>query len=264
MPILLSLIVSSLLLISKENKESEPARYICYRAAGPILIDGRLNEPSWKKAPWTEPFLDIEGETKPRPRFKTRAKMLWDENYFYVAAELEEPDVWGTLTKRDTIIYLDNDFEVFIDPDGDGINYYELEINPLNTVFDLLLDKPYNRGGRAIIDWDIEGLKHAVQIEGTLNWPEDIDQGWTVEIAFPWKSLAEFAGEQSVPPEPGDQWRVNFSRVERKRGSAPSECDNWTWSVQGVINMHIPEKWGYVQFSTIVVGTGEDVFIEPH
>lgn len=70
--------------------------------------------------------MDIEGDRKPRPRFRTRVKMLWDDNYFYMGAEMEEPHVWATLTERDSIIYRDNDFEVFIDPDGDNHNYYEI------------------------------------------------------------------------------------------------------------------------------------------
>ena len=65
-------------------------------------------------------FQDIEGDKKPRPRFRTRAKMLWDDQFFYVAAELEEPHVWATLTKHDSVIFHDNDFEIFIDPDGDN------------------------------------------------------------------------------------------------------------------------------------------------
>ncbi|MBM3278320.1 MAG: carbohydrate-binding family 9-like protein [Candidatus Handelsmanbacteria bacterium] len=94
--------------------------YVCYRAESPLQIDGHLNEPSWKRAPWTPLFVDIEGDIRPLPRFGTRAMMLWDDQYFYFAADMEEPDVWGTLTKRDSVICNDNDFEIFIDPDDDG------------------------------------------------------------------------------------------------------------------------------------------------
>ncbi len=238
-----------------------PRHYICYRARKPLRIDGRLDDPAWQDAEWTEEFVDIEGDKKPRPRFRTRAKMLWDDRYFYIGAELEEPHVWATLTKRDSIIYHDNDFEVFIDPDGDNHNYYELEINALNTVFDLRLEKPYKDGGTALIEWDIPGLKTAVHIDGTLNDPRDIDRGWSVEIAIPWVVLAEYAG-CPTPPRDGDQWRVNFSRVEwlvrvvngkyEKVPNTPE--DNWVWSPQGVIDMHRPETWGYVQFSTAQPG----------
>ena len=116
-----------------------PKGYVCYRASRPPVIDGKLDEPAWRSAPWTDHFVDIEGDFKPPPRFKTRVKMLWDHLHFYIGAELEEPHVWATLTQRDSVIFHDNDFEVFIDPDGDNHNYYELEINALNSVWDLRL-----------------------------------------------------------------------------------------------------------------------------
>ena len=191
--------------------------------------------------------------------------MMWDQTYFYIGAELVEPHLWGTLTEHDSVIFRDNDFEVFIDPNGDNHEYYELEINALGTTWDLLLPKPYKDDGKAVNGWEIAGMKSAVHLDGTLNDPRDIDRGWTVEIALPWKALGELARVPS-PPRDGDQWRVNFSRVQwqlhedreglRKGPRAPKE-DNWVWSPQGVIDMHRPEKWGYVQFSTGCARHGE-------
>jgi len=250
-----------------------PKRYICYRAEKSLRIDGQLNESSWKKAQWTDNFMDIRGRQAPKPRFRTRVKMLWDSTYFYVAAQLEEPDVWATLTNRDAVIYHDNDFEVFIDPDGDTHDYYEFEMNALNTVWDLLLTRPYRDEGDAVNDWDIHGIKTAVYVNGTLNRPGDRDDGWTAEIAFPWEALAE-CSHKEAPPRRGDQWRVNFSRVEwqvkvenekyvkvrdPKTGKPFSE-DNWVWSPQGLINMHYPEMWGVVQFSAKNVGSAKVAF----
>ncbi|MBC7361358.1 MAG: carbohydrate-binding family 9-like protein [Candidatus Aminicenantes bacterium] len=256
----------------EEPKISPVLRYyMCFRTAQPLTIDGRLDEESWKKVYWSEDFLDIEGKGKPKPRFRTRVKMLWDDQYFYVGAELEEPHVWATLKDRDSIIYLDNDFEVFIDPDGDTHNYYELEINALNTVWDLMLVKPYRDGGPAIHSWDIQGLKTAVYVDGTLNNPNDKDKGWSVEIAIPWEVLKEAAAFKKKP-EPGDQWRINFSRVEyrtvvengvyvkakdQRTGQVLAE-DNWTWAPQGVINIHYPEMWGYVQFTATEAGKAKE------
>src|SRR5262245_20311460 len=187
--------------------------YDCPRATTPVQIDGRLDDPVWSRAPWTADFVDIEGDAKPTPRFRTRVKMLWDDQYYYVGAWMEEPHVWGKLTNHDSVIFHDNDFEVFIDPDGDTLEYYEFEINALNTGWDLFLDKPYRHGGKARNDWEIPGLRTAVHIDGTLNDPRDRDRGWNVEIAFPWKVLAEYA-HKPAPPKHGDEWRVNFSRVE--------------------------------------------------
>lgn len=239
----------------------DPKTYICVKSNFQIIIDGNLLEPQWEKIKWTDPFVDIEGHLKPQPRFQTRVKMLWDENYFYVGAELEEPNLWATLQQRDTVIYQDNDFEIFLDPDGDSHLYYELEINALNTIWDLLLIKPYRDGGPAINSWDISGLKSAVHLYGSLNKATDIDSGWTIELAIPWAVLSECAG-RNTPPSPGDYWRINYSRVEWKtevvhnkyqkivdeRGNNLPE-DNWVWSPQGLVNMHYPEMWGYVFFS---------------
>ena len=120
-----------------------PKHYIAHRAATSLVIDGRLNDAAWRDAAWTDPFVDIEGDSKPRPRFDTRVKMLWDDQYFYVGADLEEPHVWATLTAHDSVIFHDPDFEIFIDPNGDALEYYEFEINALGTFWDLFLPKPY-------------------------------------------------------------------------------------------------------------------------
>jgi hypothetical protein len=232
-----------------------PLHYTCNRATTPILIDGNLDDAAWRNAPWTDDFVDIQGAGHPAPRYRTRAKMLWDDRYFYIAAELEEPQVWATLTMHDSVIFHDNDFEVFLNPSGDTLNYFEFEMNALNTGWDLFLSKPYRHGGSADNSWEIPGLMTAVHVDGTLNDPRDRDRGWTVEIAFPWSAFASRAPVKR--PNTGDQWRINFSRVEwlteivdGKYIKAPGKReDNWVWSPQGLIDMHVPEHWGYVHFT---------------
>jgi hypothetical protein len=234
-----------------------PRHYPCHRAADAIVIDGRLDEPAWAAAPWTEPFVDIEGSRKPQPRYQTRAKLLWDDAYLYIGAELEEPHVWATLTQHDDIVFRDNDFEVFIDPDGDRREYYEIEVNALGTIFDLFLVRTYIDGGPALHGWDCKGLKSAVHVAGTLNDPSDVDRGWLVELALPWQALAE-AAHRPAPPQDGNTWRINFSRVEWQVWAVDGQYEkrpntrenNWVWSPQGVVNMHLPEHWGYLRFTT--------------
>jgi hypothetical protein len=250
-----------------------PRHAICYRTATALVVDGKLDEPAWQATAWSDAFVDIDGVQ--RPRLVTRMKMLWDDEFFYFGADLEEPHIWATLTARDSVIFQDNDFEVFIDPDGDTHAYYELEVNALNTVWDLFLVQPYRDGGPAIHAWDIAGLKTGVDLRGTINDPADRDDGWSVEIAIPWSILRE--GTRSrVPPRNGDQWRVNFSRVQwqldagdrsytkrvNPRTGKPFPEDNWVWSPQGAINMHMPERWGFVQFSEAAAGTAAAAFVE--
>ena len=87
-----------------------PLGYVCYKAASAPTIDGKLDDKAWKAAPWSEDFVDIEGDKKPKPRYRTRMKMLWDDKALYIAAEMEEPDVWATLTEHDSVIFIDPDF----------------------------------------------------------------------------------------------------------------------------------------------------------
>jgi len=248
---LLTLLFACLCLASAQS----PKRYVCRRAAAPVQVDGRIDDAAWTKARWTDWFVDIQGLAMAKPRFRTRAKMLWDDKYFYLAAELEEPHVWATLTGHDSVIFHDNDFEVFLNPSGDGRNYFEFEINALNTGWDLFLAKPYREGGKADNSWEIPGLLTAVHVNGTLNDARDLDRGWTVEIALPWSALASRAPVSR--PEPGDEWRINFSRVEwrvnvdggRYVKVPGGKEDNWVWSPQGLIDMHVPARWGFVRFS---------------
>jgi hypothetical protein len=239
---------------------TQPENYVVYHTDHPPAIDGNINKPVWQQAAWSNEFVDIEGAGKPKPSFPTKVKMLWDDSCLYIAAQITDPQVWATLKHHDDIIFYDNDFEVFVDPNNTGQPYFEIETNALNTIFDLLLYKPYRDGGRAIINWDLKSLRSAVKIQGTINNASDQDQGWTVEMAIPFKSIS--VGNTTRFPNDGTLWRINFSRVEwdtkavngnyvKLKDSTGRRLPehNWVWSPQGVINMHYPERWGYLQFS---------------
>lgn len=240
-----------------------PLSYTACKATSELVMDGILDEPDWEKTPWTQDFVDIEGELKPQPFYRTRAKILWDENWLYIAARMEDEHIWAQLTQRDAVIFHDNDFEVFIDPDGDTHDYYELEINALGTLWDLFLIKPYrDRQQVAINAWDIREIEYGIHIEGSLNDPSDIDSAWQVEMKIPMTVLAECAHKET-PPLHGDWWRLNFSRVHwdtvvvdgqyRKIQGRPEY--NWVWSPQGLIAMHYPERWGYLFFAHSPAGS---------
>lgn len=255
---------------------TDPYGYVAQRTTGNIKIDGVLDEADWQKARPTEEFADISGEGFPTPRFKTTAKMMWDDEYLYVGAEMEEPNVWGDIVTHDEVIYYNPDFEVFIDPDDDGQNYFEIEANPLATVFDLTIQKPYRALTRAFVtfSWDTPGLKLDTHVYGTLNDARDKDKGWTIEMAIPRKAIAaEFDNYLKA----GNYMRIGFSRVEwqtevdaqgkttRKKGADGKYLpeDNWTWPSTGMIAMHMPERWGYVYLSDSKVGESAAKFEYP-
>ncbi len=243
-----------------ENLFTVPDHYVIHHVDAPPVIDGDINDAVWQKAAWTNEFQDIEGDLKPKPSLKTQVKMLWDDTCLYIAAKVQEPQLWAYQTHHDDIVFRDNDFEVFINPNNTTHQYFELEINAINTMFDLFLNKPYKVSGNPMVSWDATGLRTAVKVQGTVNDPSDTDKGWTVEMAIPLRSLS--VGWQPRPPQDGTLWRINFSRVEwdtkaisgkyvedtdSKGNNKPEH--NWVWSPQGLIDMHMPERWGYLLFT---------------
>lgn len=254
------------------------ASYTCYRAAGPIRIDGKLDEPSWQLAPKSNAFVDIV--TGEPAWFATRVALLWDDDYLYFGFWAEETDVWGTLTERDSKIYEENDLEVFV---AGRDAYYEFEINALNTVYEVFwiwkdafasgwpgfnpatqrtmtLDgvggHVHPRGERwGFLDWDLPGLQTAVHVDGVVNSRSKTDRGWTAELAFPWRGLELLADGRPLPPREGDVWRIDCSRFEKSgpNGEVLDRCAGWTWGRHGHYDSHIPEVFPYVTFSEKVV-----------
>jgi hypothetical protein len=258
------------------------ARYTSRRVHGPIAIDGDLAKPCWQNAQKSGRFVDmVSGEPA---FFDTRVASLWDDSNLYLAYWLEEPSVRASQTARDSLVWFDNDVEVFL---GGEDCYYELEINALNTVYEVFFvyqdalkrgsrfDTPefdlyshdvdvlcgfqdgsryrkHHRGKRwAFMDWDYPGLKTAVKIDGVLNEPSLVDRGWTVEIALPWEGLRTLLPSGQFPPKEGDSIRAAFFRFEalRYHGKTVSESPGWALNEHGVYDSHIPEVFSYLEFT---------------
>ena len=207
------------------------------RATDPIVIDGRLNEASWRRAPRITDFRDIFKPQR-RQRFPTEAAVVWDDDNVYFGFVCADDEPWGTLTERDDHLWNEEVVEVFLDPDGDGRNYAELEVSPNNVVVDLLLAHP-----RAPLEeslrWDIDGLRTAVS---------QTESGWIAEIAIPWRSLA--ATGVTAPPKVGDTWRAGVYRIKRPGGGTQKADDEYSaWSLtRPERGFHDPERFGYLEF----------------
>lgn len=215
-----------------------PESYVCYRTSTGIRVDGRLDESDWEKAPMSKNFVDISTDVTPAKQ--TNVKMLWDNDYLYIAAIIEEDHIVANLKQRDTIIWKENDFEVFIDPDGDGQSYFEIELNARGTIMDLMMNRPYRNGGDFYMPWNCPGL--IVKTSKT-------QEAWYAEIAVPLSSvMMGFTKPSSL-----SSWRINFSRVEWIPGQENEE--NWVWSPTGMINMHMPERWGWLFFDVAPIGS---------
>ncbi|MFA7116586.1 MAG: carbohydrate-binding family 9-like protein [Bacteroidales bacterium] len=233
--------------------------YIVNKTKQSIIVDGKITDKEWSFAGWSSNFVDIrtsKSKIMGLPKYSTKVKMLYNNKYLYIAAQLEEPFIEATKISRDDTIYLDNDFEIFIDSDSNSENYFEFEINASGTEWDLLMDKPYTENGTNNTSYNMEGLKSAVKIKGSLNDSTNIDNYWTIEIAIPLieiiklehhKIYAKFKKSKLT----NTSWRINFSRVEWLNPNAPRRLgyeENWVWVPTGEINMHIPNRWGFIFF----------------
>lgn len=272
--------------------EADIATYTCRRVRRPPAMNGRLDDPAWQAAERSPRFVDMA--TGAPGFFDTRAAALWDDECLYVGFWVEEPLVRARHTERDSLLFQENDIELFIDG---GDCYYEFEINALGTVYEVFFiwQDAYKRGGRfdvpefdlldtkalsfggdedrrpesfwlgthprgcrwAFRHWDFPGMRSAVHVDGKINDDSVIDRGWTVELAFPWEGMKWLADGRSLPPRDGDEWRMFFGRFQ-ELNVAGQEVDPhpaWCWNRHGIYDTHMPERFTRVRFSTAEVAT---------
>eukprot|EP00483_Globobulimina_turgida_P003659 UN03665 len=175
-----------------------PKQYIAYKLVAneqPDISDGKLIEKAWTDISFSDLFVDIANLAV--PRFNTQMKMRWDTNWLYVGAQIYEPEIWANLSADETVIFHDNDFEIFVDADGSNHYYKEYEMNANNNTWNLCLNVPYSDGGyensTRVFDkngWTmIPPLQCGTYIDGELNNPTNRDYYWSVEIKMPIESL---------------------------------------------------------------------------
>ena len=215
--------------------------YVCRRATDKIVVDGRLDEPTWDRA---ETFSLRMTNTGAEPRLRTDVRALWDDTYFYVAFHCSDNDIWANMTEHDAPLWEEEVVEVFLDPAMLGTAYFELVVNPLNVLTDVFVVNLGNRERvfQPLRGWECEGIQHAVDVDGNPSDPDSKDTSWTVEMAIPFEQLVT---APNIPPKVGDTWRGNFYRIEQN-----AEGDEYTaWSPTGAINYHVSDAFGTIVFA---------------
>jgi hypothetical protein len=219
----------------KLGSEPELPEYKVHRAKKPPVIDGALDDEAWKEAT----AVVLHGSFDGRPvALRTEARLAYDDTNLYVSFDAEDPDIWGTLLKRDDPIYNEEVVEVFLDANADGRTYNELQVSPHNVIFDAYF--PARRQGMDT-SWD-SGMKTAVKLLGTIDNPSDRDERWTVEMQIPFARLAQVP---NVPPKKGDRWRFNMYRLEHldRRG-----VEGQSFSPVFVGDFHALPRFGWLTF----------------
>ena len=192
---------------------------------------GELNADA-SAMPWSalQPVRFFDAVSARAPKQGTEIRALWSDTEWRVLFRATDIRPWATMTKRDANLYEEEVVEVFFDPVGDLQSYFEIEVNPLGTVLDLVLRKSRS-GYKGDIAWNCLGLRTLVRKH---------PGGWTAEMAIP------FASVTNSPPVTGTRWRANFYRIDRpsRDGSIPRELTAWSPPMRP--NFHTPEKFGII------------------
>jgi hypothetical protein len=187
------------------------------------------------ESPRWQPFAPVwlsEASTGATPEQRTAVRVAWTSSELRLLFDVEDSHVWATLLSRGDPLYTEEVVEVFFDPVGDLESYFEIELNPLNTVLDLVLRKTRS-GYRKDFSWRCEGFRSEVRLS---------ERGWVAEMGIPFLSV------MAQPPQPGDIWRVNFSRIDRPQHR---ERELSAWSAPLRPSFHTPECFGFLEFADI-------------
>lgn len=197
----------------------------------PEAVEADGQHPLWRQV---EPVLLSENLGGDAPSQATRVRTRWDQSVWRVLFEADARAPWATMTRRDAALWTEEVVEVFFDPVGDGLSYFEVEINPLGAVTDLVLRRTAS-GWRKDFAWNVEGLVRCARRTTT---------GWSAELAIPFDAL----GADSSP-RPGTRWRANFLRIDRPDGPGSERRELSAWSPTGMANFHRYERFGTVEFA---------------
>jgi hypothetical protein len=219
--------------------ESEKPRYEVRRAAGPIEIDGKVGAEEWSRASEAVAFIFPWG-SQTGAKQETRTRLLWDDEYLYVAYECEDTDIVAQCTERDDWVYRDDTVEIFLNVrPAQTVAYYCVEINARGTIMDY-----FCAGAEFYIRrFQMEGLRAAVQIDGTLNQRDDTDRSWSLELAIPWANFSDMARRA---PRPGTAYTANLNRWD---GVEPDRrLSVWADSKLDWPHPHAPAHFGELEF----------------
>jgi uncharacterized repeat protein (TIGR03806 family) len=177
----------------------------CRWADTSITIDGAADDPTWKHAQPIEHFsLPWLGDAARPARTATKARLLWDREYLYFVADMEDRD----LVTGDA-------FALYVRPAADKPGYFAIQVNAAGAVSARFHPR---RGddGSPLGEFRVEAV---VKLRGTLDRPGDRDQGWSVEGRIPWVDFQRAGGR----PEPGESWRFALGRTDHHEDGSELE-----------------------------------------
>jgi len=167
------------------------------------------------------------------PRLATAVELLDDGEALHVRFRAVDPAAWATHREHDADLWSEEVFELFVAP-GRPVptRYFEIEMNPLGTLFDASVESPHGdrRAMRVDRSWSCDGLlaESRVDREGEL---------WSGSLVVPWRSIG--------PSQEAD-WRLNLYRIDRPPDESP-EFSAWSPTLVSPADFHRPARFGRLE-----------------
>lgn len=210
------------------------------KANEPIRADGETAEGPWGRTPWTEVFVNTMDGSPAQPNARVRA--LWDDLNVYFAFEVEDTSLRSEFQNRDDHLWEQDAVEIMIDPDGDGQNYFEIQVSPRGKTFETRYDTRRQPQPFGHVDWN-PAIQAGVKLAGTVDDPA-ADTRYTVEIAIPVSAFN--VGDTAATVAANTIWRVNFYVMDLQDGDAGQRAVGW--SPPRVGDFHVPDRFGRLAF----------------
>ncbi len=167
------------------------------------------------------------------PRLPTSVAIYADDQCLNVLFHARDDDVVATYLRHDQPLYEEDVVEVFLSP-SEITRYYEIEVNPLGTTFDARIDSPdgIRATMKADLTWECRDLFAAIRkVPGVID----------TAIRIP------FASIDARCPASGDEWRVNFFRIDRSPSSG-DEFSAWQPTMKNPADFHVTAVFGRLVF----------------
>ena len=201
--VLFSLTIAALMMVGYVHADVSKAQ----KLDGLIVLDGKLDETAWQNAATSAPFHLLKRDGKRPPLANTTFKILADSKAVYFGIRCEEPQMGqlqdgplpqdGPGWERDCV-------ELFIDPTGKGIEYYQFMITAGNAHFNAY----FIEGGNT------QGGHYGGIWESAVYKGKDF---WSVEVKIP---ISAFY--YTSPSDFSDKWLVDVARERKPVGELTS------------------------------------------
>lgn len=198
--------------------------------------DHSLEDP-WRIPAGVKTVALVLAESGAPCRLQSEFSAYHDDAFLYVIFRCADDHVVATMLEHDAPLWQEDVVEVFLAPSGLA-RYYELEVNPLGTTFDAVVDSPDGRRDTMSVDtaWTCKGLRASIRrvTEGRVVMVDTM-------LAIPFASL------ERGSPRPGETWRANMFRIDRSPDG--DEFAAWRPTERVPSDFHVPARFGTLRFS---------------